>query len=166
MTSVPFDRIAAAAVISLAILAAPLGAAAQTSTPASPAASPPAATTAKPAKAKASPAERVETRIKNLHASLMITPDQEADWNNVAQAMRDDAKEIEQLARARRAKRSTMTAVDDLRSYEAIADAHADGLKKLVPAFDALYDKMSDAQKKNADAVFAHRSRSTAPKKS
>ena len=162
MTLIPFDRIAVAAVLSLAVLDAPIGVAAQQSMPANP----PTAGAAKPAApAKPPRADRVETRINSLHASLMITPDQESDWNNVAQAMRDNAKQIEQLARDRNAKRTTMTAVDDLRSYEAIADAHADGLKKLVPAFDALYAKMSDAQKKNADAVFGHRPRHAATKK-
>jgi len=48
-----------------------------------------------------------------------------------------------------------MSAVDDLRSYQKLADAHADGLKKLVPAFEALYNTMSQDQKKTADAVFA-----------
>jgi hypothetical protein len=47
-----------------------------------------------------------------------------------------------------------MTAVDNLKTYEAIADAHAEGLQKLVPAFETLYASMSEAQKKNADEVF------------
>jgi len=46
--------------------------------------------------------------------------------------------------------------VDDLQSYAAIADAHADGLKKLIPAFQALYTAMSDDQKKTADMLFRH----------
>jgi hypothetical protein len=47
-----------------------------------------------------------------------------------------------------------MTAVDDVKSYAAIADAHADGLKKFVSVFEALYNSMSDEHKKNADNVF------------
>ena len=47
-----------------------------------------------------------------------------------------------------------MTAVDDLKSYSEIADAHADGLKKFTPAFEPLYAGMSDAQKKSADTLF------------
>jgi hypothetical protein len=52
-----------------------------------------------------------------------------------------------------------MTAVDDLKSYGEIADAHADGIKKLTPVFAALYASMSDAQKKEADAIFRGRKR-------
>jgi hypothetical protein len=50
-----------------------------------------------------------------------------------------------------------MNAVDNLKSYAAMVDAHADGLKRLVPAMQALYDAMPDAQKKVADAVFSQR---------
>jgi len=39
-----------------------------------------------------------------------------------------------------------MTAVDNLQSYSAIVEAHAEGLKKFVPAFEALYTSMSDTQ--------------------
>ena len=48
----------------------------------------------------------------------------------------------------------TMSAVDDLETYQKIAQAHADGLQKLVTAFQPVYDSMSDDQKKNADQVF------------
>src|SRR5690242_13613812 len=34
-------------------------------------------------------AQRVETRIQNLHDKLKITSDEESRWNDVAQAMRD-----------------------------------------------------------------------------
>ena len=49
---------------------------------------------------------------------------------------------------------------DDLRQRpDPIAsgrDAHADGIKKFTPAFETLYVSMSDAQKKDADALFRH----------
>ena len=98
--------------------------------------------------------DRVEARIKELHTKLNITPAQEEQWNNVAQAMRDNAKTMEPLIKARLEKARTMTAIDDLKSYSAIADAHADGLKKFIPAFEPLYAGMSDAQKKSADTLF------------
>ena len=105
---------------------------------------------------RASKADRVEARIKELHTKLKITPAQEELWNNVAQVMRDNAKTMEALIKARSEKASTMTAVDDLKSYSEIAEAHADGLKKFIPAFEPLYASMSDAQKKNADTLFRH----------
>jgi len=96
----------------------------------------------------------VETRIKTLHDKLMITADQEADWAKVAQTMRDNETEIHQLIQARHQDPDSMTAVDDLQSYAKITQAHADGMQKMVTAFQPLYDEMSDAQKKNADQVF------------
>ena len=108
---------------------------------------------------KASKADRVEARIKELHAKLMITPEQEEAWNGVAQAMRDDAKTMEELIKARTENASTMSAVDDLKSYGEIAQAHADGLKNFITVFEPLYASMSDAQKKIADTLFRHHHR-------
>lgn len=103
---------------------------------------------------KASPADRAEARIKELHTKLKITKDQEDLWSKVADAMRDNEKMMEPLHKGRSEKAKTASAVDDLKSYSAIADAHAEGLKKFIPVFAALYDSMSDDQKKNADTVF------------
>ena len=101
-----------------------------------------------------SPTERVEARIKALHEQLHITDAQEAQWNDVARVMRDNAKSIEDLIKQRDQNIKTMNAMDDLRSYQALAEAHSEGLKKLVAAFGVLYDGMSDDQKKIADTVF------------
>ena len=108
---------------------------------------------------KASKVDRVEVRIKELYTKLKITPAQEELWNKVTQAMRDDAKTMEALIKTRSENATTMTAVDDLKSYSEIAQAHADGLKKFIPAFEPLYASMSDAQKKNADKLFHHQGR-------
>jgi hypothetical protein len=124
---------------------------------------------AAPKMAKTNHEDRIEARIKQLHSQLHITQAQEQQWNDFAQVMRDnaaqmdqDATQMNQLVKAR-ADKGTMTAVDDLKAYEQIADAradesqkHADGLKKLVPAFETLYDSMSDSQKKVADNLFNH----------
>jgi hypothetical protein len=107
----------------------------------------------------ASRGDRVEARIKELHAKLSITPAQEELWGNVTQVMRDNAKTMETLIKARSAHMMAMNAVDDLKSYGEIAEAHADGLKKFIPAFEPLYGSMSDTQKKNADAIFHHHGR-------
>ena len=104
-------------------------------------------------------ADRVEARINDLHAKLSITPAQEELWNNVTQVMRDNAKTMEALIKARSEHTSPVTAVDDLKSYGEIAEAHADGLKKFIPVFEPLYVSMSDAQKKNADTLFHHQGR-------
>ena len=99
--------------------------------------------------------DRVEARIKDLHQKLKITPAQESQWNEFAQVMRENAKAVDAVLKERSENLHAMNAVEDLRSYERLADAHADGLKKLVPAFETLYNTMSADQKKTADAVFA-----------
>jgi protein CpxP len=100
--------------------------------------------------------ETVEQRINTLRSSLKITPDQDAKWNDVAQAMRENAVNMDKLvAASRTAPPQNMSAVDDLRSYQKFTQAHVDGLKNLIVSFEKLYAAMPDAQKKNADAVFA-----------
>jgi hypothetical protein len=113
----------------------------------------------------ASKTDRVEARIKDLHTKLKITPEQEPLWDNVTRVMRDNAKTMETLIKARSEKASTTTAVDDLKSYSEIAEAHADGLRKFIPVFEPLYASMSDAQKKDADTLFQHRGRTKAKAK-
>lgn len=169
-----------AAVVALtgALLIVP--ALAQTTMPSAPPPTPPTAAPAAPSVAPAAPSTApatkatptktskrvsgVEARIKSLHSRLKITAAQEPQWQQVAQAMRDNAAQIEKLVSERNAKLKTMTAIDNLQTYSDISQAHADGLKKLVPVFDTLYGSMSDAQKKVADAVFrniAERHRAT-----
>lgn len=118
---------------------------------------------------KAPAADRTEAHIKKLHAELTITPAQEDLWKNVAQVMRDNEKTMDELHKLRAEKTTSMTAVDDIKSYAAIAEAHADGLKKFVSAFEALYASMSDEQKKNADKIFSPRggtaTKHTSPRK-
>ncbi len=104
-------------------------------------------------------ADRAETRIKELHDKLHITAAQEEAWANVAQTMRDTAKTFQASTMDRSARLKTMSAVDDLKSYQIIADQHADGLKQLIPVFETLYDGMSPDQKKNADQVFGEHQR-------
>ena len=108
--------------------------------------------------------EGVEQRIKQLHAELKITPDQESKWNSVAQAMRDNAASMEKLVAEKQQKgAANMTAIDDLKTYQEFTQQHLDGLKNLTSAFQSLYDSMSDPQKKNADEVFAKFNRGAPP---
>jgi len=115
---------------------------------------------------KAAHEDRVELRIKDMHAKLKITPAQEELWTKVDQAMLDDAKTMDTLTQARVDHAKDMTAVDDLKSYGELADAHAEGIKKLIPLFAALYASMSDVQKKEADSLFRHIGHKRSHKKS
>jgi protein CpxP len=99
--------------------------------------------------------ETVEQRIASLKASLKITPDQEIKWNGVATVMRDNAAAMDKLVQTKRAiPAASMTAVDDLVTFQDFTQARMDGLKTLTVAFKALYDSMPAEQKKNADQVF------------
>ena len=68
--------------------------------------------------------ETVEQRITKLHKALKITPDEEPKWSAVAQAMRDNAANMEKLVAAKRTTPpQNMTAVDDLKMYQEFASA-------------------------------------------
>jgi hypothetical protein len=152
----PFVRsVAIAALLGATMLAAPLTAAWAQNAPVKTAATPDATETK---------GETVEQRITTLHASLKITPDEETQWNGVAQAMRENATAMDKLvATNRTAPPQNMTAVQDLQTYKEFAQAHVDGLKNLSAAFSTLYNAMPDAQKKVADQVFQSAGHETTP---
>lgn len=146
--STPARSLALSALLSASLLALPMAAswAAETPAPATQAIAPTGVVEV---------AETVEQRITNLHAELKITGTEEAAWNNVAQAMRENAAALEKLAAAKTVQApQSMTAIDDLKGYEKFAQAHTDGLKNLISAFEKLYAAFPDDQKKTADAVF------------
>jgi hypothetical protein len=99
----------------------------------------------------------VEKHIKSLHIALKITPAEESQWKLVADTMRENAKELDRAIDKRDANRASATAIDDLKAYADIAQAHANGVKKLASTFSELYSAMSDDQKKAADEAFSHR---------
>jgi periplasmic protein CpxP/Spy len=87
--------------------------------------------------------ETVEQRITNLHAALKITPEQGTQWNAVAQAMRENAANMDKIVAAdRTTPPQNMSAVEDLKSYQKFAQAHVDGLKNLISSFEKLYAAM------------------------
>ena len=98
--------------------------------------------------------DRAAARVNTLHAKLKITPAQEDQWAKVAQVMREDGERMDTLTQARVDHAKNMTAIDDLKSYEEITQAHANGIKKLRDAFEPLYSSMSSAQKAEADNFF------------
>ncbi len=142
-----------------ALLSLPAAAWAQSSqSPATQAATPPPAAAASPMVNHPVPGknaeERVENRIKELHAQLRITPAEEPQWNQFAEVMRDNARAMDQAFRERAQGFESMNAVQNMQSYEKLAQAHAQDLEKLVPAFQNLYGTMPDQQKQLADQVF------------
>jgi periplasmic protein CpxP/Spy len=98
--------------------------------------------------------ERVERRIKELHAQLRITPAEQQQWDQFANVMRENARDMDGIFIQRAQQLESMTALQNMQSYEQIAEAHAQHLQKLVTAFQNLYDTMPDQQKLVADQVF------------
>jgi len=97
---------------------------------------------------------RVEQRIAALRSKLEITPEETPAFDEFAGVMRDNAAHMETLLQQRRATLASATAVDDMKSYQSMAQAHVDDLNRLVPAFAKLYDTLSPEQKKLADQSF------------
>jgi Spy/CpxP family protein refolding chaperone len=133
--------------VMLAAAVAMSGAFAQTSAPA------PAPMSASEPAAKAGHERNVEDRIAYLHSQLKITSAQEPQWNAFADMMRSNGETMGQLFQQRRAA-TNVSALDDMKQYATIAQAHADGMKKLVDAFEPLYNSLSPEQKKLADVTF------------
>jgi protein CpxP len=147
-------KVIAAVLVSTFVFGA---AVAQTSDPS---ASPHASANATPAEMAKSDLKRdeaVEHHIMDLHAQLKITPAEELQWKQVAETMRENARELDRAIDKRDATIASATAIDNLNSYSDIAQVHANGVKKLASAFSGLYAVMSEAQKKQADLVFSHR---------
>ncbi|MGC2494453.1 MAG: Spy/CpxP family protein refolding chaperone [Candidatus Binatus sp.] len=106
----------------------------------------------------------VEARIRDLHSRLHITEAQKTQWDNLARVMRENAQAMVELKKQRAADAKSMTAVDVVKSYSEVIQAHEDGMKKFVPAFEDLYNSLSDSQKKIADSMFRGRARADARK--
>jgi periplasmic protein CpxP/Spy len=121
-----------------------------------------AATTQAPDTDEVSPG--VEAHIRELHSKLHITPAQQTQWDNLVQVMRDNAKAMIDLQKQRAQDVKSMNAVDAVKSYGDVIRAHEEGVNKFIPAFEALYNSMSDSQKKVADSMFRSRVRSSANK--
>ena len=159
MTPILSNRLASVAVA--ALLCLPTAALAQSSqAPASaapegarPAAAQPSPLAGHPAAGK-NAEERVEQRIKELHAQLRITAAERPQWDQFVQVMRENARDMDQAWLQRVDQFQSMNALQNMQSYEQIAEQHAQHLQKLVPAFQSLYNAMPDQQKQLAHQVF------------
>ena len=77
---------------------------------------------------------RVDAQIKELHDKLHITPAEENLWKDVAEAMRDTAKEVRTKLseREEKEKAAPATAVGELRAYRDLQQVQYDGVKRLL----------------------------------
>jgi protein CpxP len=114
---------------------------------------------AAPASESAQSTSAVEAHIRDLHKRLRITDAQKPQWEALVKVMRDNAQAMTTLQKERAADAQSMNAVDVVKSYASVVEAHEDGMKKFIPPFEALYNTMSDSQKKTADSLFRSRER-------
>ncbi|HEY1797069.1 MAG TPA: Spy/CpxP family protein refolding chaperone [Stellaceae bacterium] len=103
---------------------------------------------------------KVEAHIKQLHTQLKITQNEEKDWGEFAGVMRANARDMQSAMQEREQQYPSMNALQNMESYQKLAETHAEHLEKLVSAFQTLYNALPDEQKKVADQVFKARAES------
>src|ERR1700758_1239364 len=105
------------------------------------------------AQAQSSPQQpqNVEANIASLHQRLQITPPQEAQFTALANVMRQKARAE---ASAPQAPPPSASAVDYLRAEIQYDEVELAGLKRFLPALEALYASLSPVQRQAADAAF------------
>ena len=101
------------------------------------------------------PGQFVEGRIAFLKAELKITAAQEAQWQQVAAAMRENAKALDQAVTIARQDRDTMDAVKRIELREQIAKVRADNDARLLATFKPLYASLSREQQQMANRLVA-----------
>ena len=126
------------------------------------AASPPQKPPAKPPAAAAP--QGIDGQIADLQKKLRITPAQQPQFDAFAQVMRQNAQAMDAVMRQQEQSRGT-TAVDELRASAQLAEAEAEGLKRLLPALQSLYDGLPDQQKRLADSVLGQPAQGSEPPK-
>ncbi len=106
-----------------------------------------------PAIARTTAVDYTEAQIKQLQEGLNINDDQKELWNNLIQAMRENAKDMDALTKDRTEKTMTMNALEHLKFHIQLSEAHLAQLKKFILPFEALYNSMTDEQKQITDAI-------------
>ena len=74
----------------------------------------------------------VENHIKRLHAQLQITPAEQPQWDQFAQVMRENARDMDQAFLQRAQQYPTMNAMQNMQSYEQMA-GEGSGFEPSVP---------------------------------
>ncbi|MGH7062598.1 MAG: Spy/CpxP family protein refolding chaperone [Stellaceae bacterium] len=102
---------------------------------------------------KMMPGQLVEGRIAFLKAELRITPAQEAQWDQMAAAMRQNANAFDQAIADAKQHTGAMNAVDRLTMRGEFAKLHADNNARLLAALKPLYTALSPEQQQTANQL-------------
>jgi periplasmic protein CpxP/Spy len=101
-------------------------------------------------------AARLEHRIDHLKTALKITPAQQPQFDQVAQALRDNATERQQAFQDLRGTRGQpQSAVDRLQTSIKLSELRVTQDQRYLNAFQPLYASFSPDQKQVADQMFA-----------
>jgi hypothetical protein len=95
----------------------------------------------------------MEARLAYTKADLEITDDQMDAWNAYADAVRKAHAAMEGVRADMMKAKQSGTAVDRLDARIKATEARLDSLKALKPATEGLYNVLTDAQKKKAEAL-------------
>jgi hypothetical protein len=99
---------------------------------------------------------RIEGRIAFLRAELKITNAQAAAFDAVANAMRENDRQMRAAFEARRQQRGQqVNLLDRLDQRQKGAEAMASATSRLKAAWGPLYASLTDDQKKTADELMA-----------
>ncbi len=102
------------------------------------------------------PTRHLEGRIAFMKAELKITDAQNAQWDKVAQAMRQNAQSMKLTMDDMRAHRGQPeNASDQIVQRARVSQARAVESQRFADAFKPLYDSLNADQKKQADDLFA-----------
>ena len=101
--------------------------------------------------------DHIEGHIAFLQTELGITAAQQADWDKVADAMRDDVSEYHTtMKKYSDSGDKQPSALDSLSARTEFAELRATGERRFVEAFRPLYASFSASQKQAADELFAN----------
>jgi periplasmic protein CpxP/Spy len=109
---------------------------------------------AAPRSAPSGGAPNVEQQLSQIRSQLHITPQQQAQFDAFAQAMRQNFQEMQSVMQ-REQQSPPHNAVEQLQAQAQGAQAEAAGLQRLEAPFQALYASLSPTQKRDADQIFA-----------
>jgi periplasmic protein CpxP/Spy len=108
------------------------------------------------AQARMTPGQLVDGRIAFLKAELKITPAQDAQWQQLAAVMRQNAQSLDQaIANARRHRDAEANAVERLEIRGEFAKIRAENQARLLTAFKPLYASLSPTQQQVANALMS-----------
>ncbi len=95
----------------------------------------------------------VEGHIAFLKAEIGISAAQEAEWQPVAAAMREDVRNLNDAEHRIARQQGSDTALDYLQNRVLFANLRAQGEQRFLTAFQPLYGVLSSQQKRVADEL-------------